>query len=181
MPHASRSALITEFRCLCYAAAPTNYLAHGSVYRGFPGGSEGRESSYNAGDPGSTPGSERSPGEVSVSQRHSSNLSRPLPPRLRPKSSLYICISTVGLLSRFSHVGLCAILWTAACPWLLCPWNSPGKNTGVGSHSLLQGIFPTQGSNLGLTHCRQIFFFLPSEPLEKSHHLSIRRVIIVTQ
>ena len=28
---------------------------------------------------------------------------------------------------------------------LLCPWNSPGKNTGVGSHSLLQGIFTTQG------------------------------------
>ena len=35
---------------------------------------------------------------------------------------------------------------------LLCPWNSPGKNTGVGCHSLLQGIFPTQGSNPGLLH-----------------------------
>ena len=32
---------------------------------------------------------------------------------------------------------------------LLCPWNSPGKNTGVGCHSLLQGIFPTQGSGEG--------------------------------
>ena len=31
--------------------------------------------------------------------------------------------------------------------WLLCPWNSLGKNTGVGCHSLLQGIFPIQGSN----------------------------------
>ena len=41
---------------------------------------------------------------------------------------------------------------------LLCPWNSPGKNTGVGSHSLLQGIFPTQGLNLGLLHCRQILY-----------------------
>jgi len=40
----------------------------------------------------------------------------------------------------------------------LCPWNSPGKNTGVGSHSLLQGIFPTQGSNPGLPHCRQILY-----------------------
>ena len=30
---------------------------------------------------------------------------------------------------------------------LLCPWDSPGKNTGVNSHALLQGIFPTQGSN----------------------------------
>ena len=35
---------------------------------------------------------------------------------------------------------------------LLCPWNSPGKNTGAGSHSLLQGIFPTQGLNLCLLH-----------------------------
>ena len=41
---------------------------------------------------------------------------------------------------------------------LLCPWHSPGKNTGVGSHFLLQGIFPTQGSNLGLPHCRQIVY-----------------------
>ena len=38
---------------------------------------------------------------------------------------------------------------------LYSPWNSPGQNTGVGSHSLLQGIFPTQGSNPGLPHCRQ--------------------------
>ena len=35
-------------------------------------------------------------------------------------------------------------------PRLLCPWNSPGKNTGVGCHSLLQGIFPSQGLNPGL-------------------------------
>ena len=42
---------------------------------------------------------------------------------------------------------------------LLCPWNSPGKNTGVGCHALLQGIFPTQGSNPGLSHCKQILFF----------------------
>ena len=38
---------------------------------------------------------------------------------------------------------------------LLCLWNSPGKNTPVSSHSLLQGIFLTQGSNPGLLHCRQ--------------------------
>ena len=38
--------------------------------------------------------------------------------------------------------------------------NSPGKNTGVGSHSLLQGIFTTQGLNLGLLHCRQILYQL---------------------
>ena len=39
-------------------------------------------------------------------------------------------------------------------------WNSPGQNTGVGGCSLLQGIFPTQGSNLGLSHYRQIFYQL---------------------
>ena len=36
---------------------------------------------------------------------------------------------------------------------LYSPWNSPGQNTGGGSLSLLQGIFPTQGSNPGLLHC----------------------------
>ena len=43
---------------------------------------------------------------------------------------------------------------------LLCPWDSPGQNTGVGSCSLLQGIFPTQGSNPGLPHCRWILYQL---------------------
>ena len=43
---------------------------------------------------------------------------------------------------------------------LLCPWNSLGKSTEVGCHSLLQGIFPTQGSNPGLLHCRQILYHL---------------------
>ena len=39
-------------------------------------------------------------------------------------------------------------------------WNSPGQNTGVGSLSLLQGIFPTQESNPGSPHCRQILYQL---------------------
>ena len=44
---------------------------------------------------------------------------------------------------------------------LLCPWNSPGKNTGVGCHALLQRIFPTKGLNqhhLCLLHCRWILY-----------------------
>ena len=44
--------------------------------------------------------------------------------------------------------------------WPLRPWDSPGKDTGVGCHFPLQGIFPTQGSNLGLLHCRQILYQL---------------------
>ena len=43
---------------------------------------------------------------------------------------------------------------------LHCPWNSPGKNTGVVNYSLLQEIFPTKGSNLGFLHCRQILHHL---------------------
>ena len=43
---------------------------------------------------------------------------------------------------------------------LLCPWDSPSKNTGVGCHSLLQEIFLNQESNLGLPHCRQILYHL---------------------
>ena len=41
---------------------------------------------------------------------------------------------------------------------LLCPWYSPGKNTGVGSHAFLWGIFLTQGSSPSLLHCRQILY-----------------------
>ena len=53
----------------------------------------------------------------------------------------------------------------------LCSWNSPGKNTGVGSHSLLQGIFLTQWLNLSLPHCRQILYCLSHQ----GHHDLIMR------
>ena len=49
------------------------------------------------------------------------------------------------------------------------PWNSPGQNTGVGSHSFLQGIFPTQGLNPGLLYCSQILYHL-------SHQENSRRL-----
>ena len=45
---------------------------------------------------------------------------------------------------------------------LYSPWNSPGQNTGVGSLSLLQGIFPIQGLNPGVPHCRQFLWFSTS-------------------
>ena len=60
---------------------------------------------------------------------------------------------------------------TQSCPTLCdpmdCsrPWDSPGKNTGVGYHFLLQGIFLTQKLNPGLLHCRQILYqFTDSKP-----------------
>ena len=49
-------------------------------------------------------------------------------------------------------------------------WNSPGQITGVGSLSLLQGFFPTQGSNPGLPHCRQILYQL-------SHQGRLQRIL----
>ena len=65
----------------------------------------------------------------------------------------------------------CCCLVLQSCPTLCDPMDyspldssvygdSPGKNTGVGCHALLQGIFQTQESNLGLPHCRQILYYL---------------------
>ena len=59
---------------------------------------------------------------------------------------------------------------------LLHPWDFPGKNIGVGCHFLLQGIFPTQGSNPGLLHCRWILHCLSHQGSPKntgvgSHYL----------
>ena len=63
-----------------------------------------------------------------------------------------------------------SVLVVQSCPTLkshrlqptrfLCPFDSPGKNTGVGCHFLLQGIFLTQGQNPGLLHCRRILYQL---------------------
>ena len=55
---------------------------------------------------------------------------------------------------------------------LLCPWNSPGKNAGAGSHSLLQEIFLAQGSNPGLLHCRQILYCLSHQGSPSEHKVT---------
>ena len=60
---------------------------------------------------------------------------------------------------------MCLVARSCATPWtvarqLLCPWHSPGWNTGVSSRSLRQGIFPTQGSKPGLPLCGQILYQL---------------------
>ena len=56
---------------------------------------------------------------------------------------------------------------------LLCPWSSPGKNTGVGCHALLQGIFLTQDLKLGLLRCRETLYrpsHLGSPSIVRLHH-----------
>ena len=77
----------------------------------------------------------------------------------------YLCVLVIQL---------CSILCNPIR--LLGPWDSPGKKTGVGCHSLLQGIVPTWGSNLGLLHCRQILYRLSyrdgleqKQPVSKRH------------
>ena len=92
-----------------------------------------------------------------------------------PPVRLPICSLTPKILHRSRPVISCSptlvkVKVTQSCPTLqrhglqparlLCSWNSPGKNTGVGCHFLLQGIFPTQGSNSGLPRCRQILYHL---------------------
>ena len=57
-------------------------------------------------------------------------------------------------------------LWPAS---RLCPGDSPGKNAGVGSHSLLQGIIPTQESNPGLLYCGQILTTAPTGKSRSIH------------
>ena len=72
--------------------------------------------------------------------------------------SVWVC-EWVCVLVAQSQLTLCGPV-DCSPPELLCPWNSPGKNTGVGSHSLLQGIFLSQGSNPCLLHWRRILYHL---------------------
>ena len=81
------------------------------------------------------------------------------------------CLHFKCMLSHFRHVQFIVTPWTVAHR-LLCPWDSPGKNTGVGCHALLQQIPLTQESNpslLCLLQCRRLVFhpWVGKTPLEK--------------
>ena len=65
-------------------------------------------------------------------------------------------------------------LWTHG---LYSPWNSPGQNTGVGSLSLLQGIFPTQGLNPGVPHCRRILYQLNHRGSHNGEQFKVRKSV----
>ena len=77
------------------------------------------------------------------------------------KALSWLKISTNLIYSErvYVHAQSCATLCNPAR--LLCPWNSLGKNTGVGCHFLLQGIFPTQGLNLCLLHLLNCHLWRP--------------------
>ena len=133
-------------------------------------GSAGQESACNAGDLGSIPGLGRSPEEGNGYPLQYSGLENSMDRRAW-QATIHGVAKSQPQLSNFQLAMkmLCvrhSVMSDSLGPhglWptrLLCPWVSPGKNTAVGCHSLLQGIFLTQGSNLGLPHCRQILYHL---------------------
>ena len=130
------------------------------VFLGFSCGSAGKEFACNEGDLGSIPGLGRSPGEGKSHPLQYSGLENHI------DSIVHRVLKSRTQLSNFHfhfhiYILLCVLHAThkllQSCPTLcnpmtvahqaFCPWGSPGKNTGVGCHALLQGIFPTQGSN----------------------------------
>ena len=69
-------------------------------------------------------------------------------------------------------------LWPQG-PWparLLCSWGSPDRNSGEGCYALLQGIFPTQGSNPGLPHCRRILYQLTYQGSPRMVYMHCKKV-----
>ena len=79
-------------------------------------------------------------------------------------STVFMCIHLSGSYSQSLKMLASQSCPLIVTPWkparLLCPWNSPGRNTGVGCRFLLQGIFLTQGLNMDLMHCRYILHHL---------------------
>ena len=88
----------------------------------------------------------------------------PLGDRMQIQSGDYSCSSTSvsPLLTKHSATLYSSMSFAIRYDHviLFCSWNSLGQNTGVGSLSLLQGIFPTQGLNPGLPHCTQVLYQL---------------------
>ena len=77
----------------------------------------------------------------------------------RPNLNCLTCLADCVIFPSLSRVQLFVTPWTVAYQ-APPPMGFSSKNTGVGCHFLLQGIFPTQGSNLGLLHCRQTLYHL---------------------
>ena len=95
-----------------------------------------------------------------------------------PRGLLYQCKCWGSTLpgTFFHDIGWsesCSVMSDSLRPHgLFSPWNSLGQNTGVGSFSLLQAIFPTQGWNPGFPHCRQMLYQLSHKgsPFRKDAH-----------
>ena len=97
--------------------------------------------------------------------------------------TLALCVCSVSLSFKDTLIGFgkwksLSRVWLFA-PWrTIQSWNSPGQNTGVDCHSLLQGIFPTQGWNPGLPHCRQIPYQLSHQGNPFDGYLMVFIIIV---
>ena len=85
---------------------------------------------------------------------HSSILAWRIPGTEEPGGLLSMGSHRVGY--DWSDLAVYIYIWSE----ILHPWDFPGNSTGVGCHFLLQGIISTEGSNLGLLHCRQMLYHL---------------------
>ena len=100
-------------------------------------------------------------------------------PEFPPFNLEYNIIWNVCMLSCFICVRLFAALWTVPSRFL-CPWDSPGKNIGLGCHALLQGIFLTQGLNLPflcVLHW-QVNSLLPAPPGKPSYTIEVGKYFV---
>ena len=90
-------------------------------------------------------------------------------------------IELMGVGQSLSRVWLFATPLTVPTR-LLCPWESPDKNTGVGSHSLPQRIFLTQGLNPGLLPCRQVHYHLSHQRIPfRTYHVTSQASQVVPE
>ena len=116
---------------------------------------------------------------------HRVTLSKPIFCLLQGCVCVCVCVSVCVCLC----VCVCAsrsVVSDSATPWTVAgqaplPMDSPGKNTGVGSHSLLQGIFLTQGLNPGLLHYRHsLLSEPPGKPQLQPSFIQTKKVIHVS-
>ena len=146
------------------------------MFSGFPAGSEGKESTRNVGDPGLIPGSGRSPGGgpgyplqyfglknpmdrgAWRAAAHGVAKGRTLRCRVDTNRTSQSAYSPAQRNSE-SEWGR-SVLSDSATPWTVQAMGCSRPGCWRGSCSLLQGIFPTQGSNPGLLHCRRMLYQL---------------------
>ena len=107
-----------------------------------------------------------------------------VPPGIYLTGDVMPMITRAGVPHFYSKCVSCSVVSNSSPPYglwsvhqALCPWNSQGKNTGVGSHFLLQGIFPSQGFNPSLLKCRWIFFHLSHQ---RRSHLLLKELCILS-
>ena len=153
MVHGILQARILEWVAFPFSRGSFQLWGWTQVSHDFPGGSDGKASLYNAGDPGSSPGLGRSPGAGNGNLLQYYCLENPMDRGAWQAAVYGVAKSRTRLSDFFTSLPRCRDSLPAE------PSGKP-RNTGVGSLSLLQGIFPTGESNWGLLHCRWILYQL---------------------